>query len=171
LVDFAGKVGAIASSLGRRALRPAGPRCRNRPSHYGLECDAFLPRPVNQRSAQPHHGCSRHDRRPIDRSIPNRQIGLRQDFGGWPGPRQTADQRWKVRKGRWLVGGACSPGTISEYQGRRSFRFQGPKDASGCLAVGPCLRHAHIPVRKGETERLSLMSPFFCDAPIRIVNR
>jgi hypothetical protein len=71
---------------------PAGRRRRDRPSHYSLECDCVFPRPVNQRSAQPHHDGNRHARRPIDRRIPNRQIGLRQDFGGRPGPRQTADQ-------------------------------------------------------------------------------
>jgi hypothetical protein len=51
-----------------------------------------FPRSVNRRSAQPHHDGNRHDRRPIDRGIPDRQIGLRQNFGGWAGPRQTADQ-------------------------------------------------------------------------------
>jgi hypothetical protein len=35
---------------------------------------AFLPRLVNQRSAQPYHESNQHNRRPIDRGIPNRQI-------------------------------------------------------------------------------------------------
>jgi hypothetical protein len=52
---------------------PAGRRRRDRPSHYSLECDCVFPRSVNQRSAQPHLDGNRHDRRPIDRGIPNRQ--------------------------------------------------------------------------------------------------
>jgi hypothetical protein len=86
LMQHAGPSTRINELGGHRAL-PS-----DRASHYSLECDGVFARSVNQRSAHPHHGGSRHDRRPIDRGIPDRQIGLRQNFGGWAGPRQTADQ-------------------------------------------------------------------------------
>ncbi len=90
VMQHAGPSTRIIERGGHRAL-PS-----DRARQYNLECDGVFPRSVNQRLAQPHHGGSRHDRRPIDRGIPNRQIGLRQNFGGWPGPRQTADLWWKA---------------------------------------------------------------------------
>src|SRR5690349_6123105 len=71
----------LAILCSARALTQLGGGVAIAPAITALECDGVFPPSVNQRSAQPHHHGSRHDRRPIERGVPNRQIGLRQDFG------------------------------------------------------------------------------------------
>jgi hypothetical protein len=102
---------------------------------------AFLPRPVNQRSAQPLHDDSRQDGRAIDRGVPDRQIGLRQDFGsGALSPRRAAggakadeiNSKRRRTMFRLIVIATATAGllastvSIASAQGRHHSRFYAP---------------------------------------------